>query len=89
MHHWHRMSSGEQGRFDEDRPALGRARVTTIARAADCCPRCSAPRGTLSLLTSMKRYYVCGRCRCQWQISRAEGAPSIRSRFLRVHGDVG
>jgi hypothetical protein len=37
---------------------------------ANCCPRCNAPDGIQRLLTSMVRYYVCGRCDCRWQISR-------------------
>jgi DNA-directed RNA polymerase subunit RPC12/RpoP len=34
------------------------------------CPRCGAASGTLNLLTSMTRYYVCGRCACRWAVSR-------------------
>jgi DNA-directed RNA polymerase subunit RPC12/RpoP len=36
------------------------------------CPRCSMPFSTLSLLTSMTRYYVCPHCDCRWQVSRVE-----------------
>jgi hypothetical protein len=36
------------------------------------CPRCSTASGTLNLLTSMMRYYVCGRCQCRWQVARVE-----------------
>jgi hypothetical protein len=38
--------------------------------APDACPRCSAPSGAPDLLTSMTRYYVCGRCACRWQVAR-------------------
>lgn len=31
------------------------------------CPRCGASDGTLSLLTSMHRYFACRRCNCRWQ----------------------
>ena len=36
------------------------------------CPRCSTASGLLNLLTSMTRYYVCGRCQCRWQVARVE-----------------
>jgi hypothetical protein len=40
------------------------------------CPRCSAASGTLNLLTSMTRYFVCGRCQCRWQVARVEESDS-------------
>jgi hypothetical protein len=36
----------------------------------DNCPSCSEPCDTPSLLTSMVRYYVCGRCARRWQVAR-------------------
>lgn len=35
------------------------------------CPRCKAADQNMTLLTSMHRYYSCGRCACRWQISRS------------------
>ena len=57
---------------------LDRVGVDMVARhppscpEGPICPRCSALDGTLSLLTSMTRYYVCRHCACRWQISRIE-----------------
>jgi hypothetical protein len=34
------------------------------------CPCCNAPCETVSLLTSMTRYYLCARCRARWQVAR-------------------
>jgi hypothetical protein len=36
----------------------------------DVCPRCKAPGGAQSLLTSMTRYYVCRQCACRWHVDR-------------------
>jgi hypothetical protein len=44
------------------------------------CPRCSAPDGTLILLTSITRYYACRQCGCRWQVSRIEERVSSRHR---------
>lgn len=33
------------------------------------CPRCGASDATLSLLTSMTRYFACRRCHCRWDVS--------------------
>jgi hypothetical protein len=58
---------------------------------ANGCPRCNAPDGIQRLVTSMVRYYVCGRCDCRWQVSRdlgirdeadVEGADSVGSRSV-------
>jgi DNA-directed RNA polymerase subunit M/transcription elongation factor TFIIS len=38
--------------------------------AARVCPHCGAACGGLSLLTSMTRYYLCGRCGARWQVAR-------------------
>jgi hypothetical protein len=43
-----------------------------VAPRTPGCPRCSVPDGTLSLLTSMTRYYVCRHCEWRWQVSRSE-----------------
>jgi formate dehydrogenase maturation protein FdhE len=34
------------------------------------CPRCSARGGTMTLLTSMTRYYMCEQCNCRWHVLR-------------------
>lgn len=57
--------------------------------ASDRCPRCSAPCGALNLLTSMTRYYVCGRCECRWQVSRMEESNSPSHASGRVAIDRG
>jgi hypothetical protein len=44
---------------------------------ADPCPHCGAPDATLTLLTSMTRYYACGRCKSSWQASRVRDAVQI------------
>ncbi len=49
---------------------LRAVRRHALAEPADRCPRCSMPRGTLTLLTSTTRYYVCGRCRRRWHCVR-------------------
>jgi hypothetical protein len=36
----------------------------------DACPHCEGPSGAPNLLTSMTRYYVCGRCGERWQVGR-------------------
>jgi len=33
------------------------------------CPQCGASDATLSLLTSMHRYFACRRCSHRWQIA--------------------
>jgi transcription elongation factor Elf1 len=38
-------------------------------QSADRCPRCGAPDVVLKLLTSMTRYFACGRCGSMWEIS--------------------
>jgi transposase-like protein len=52
------------------------------------CPNCVAPGGTLTLLTSMTRYYRCPRCQRSWQVTRgvgtdrecqAGGVPALRA----------
>ena len=48
------------------------ADVRLTRSACDRCPRCSAPCRAPNLLTSMTRYYACGRCACRWQVSRLE-----------------
>jgi hypothetical protein len=49
-----------------------------VAPQAPGCPRCRVPDGTLSLLTSMTRYYVCRHCEWRWQVSRSEdGVASV------------
>jgi hypothetical protein len=44
--------------------------LVSIQKPHDACPCCSAPSGAPGLLTSMTRYYVCGRCACRWQVAR-------------------
>jgi transposase-like protein len=39
----------------------------------DACPRCTATDATVTLLTSMTRYFVCNRCQSRWQVSRVSG----------------
>jgi hypothetical protein len=34
------------------------------------CPQCGASDATLSLLTSMHRYFACRRCNHRWQIAQ-------------------
>jgi hypothetical protein len=38
------------------------------------CPRCNAPDATMTLLTSMIRYFMCSRCQWRWQVSRPSGS---------------
>jgi len=60
-----------------DLDAVSQEASDTLARdplpaqsRVDECPSCSEPCGTPSLLTSMVRYYVCGRCARRWQVGR-------------------
>lgn len=53
--------------------SLHRSMIVSAVAAmphAEGCPRCKAPDGIQRLLTSMARYYLCGRCDCRWQVSR-------------------
>ena len=43
----------------------------------DGCLRCGAPGATMTLLTSMTRYFMCDRCECRWQVSRLPGVEQV------------
>jgi formate dehydrogenase maturation protein FdhE len=50
-------------------------------RSRGACPQCGTVPDGPSLLTSMTRYYVCGRCAARWSVTRDWlTAPSERSR---------
>jgi len=43
--------------------------ATAVPRDREICPRCGAAEPVQSLLTSMARYFVCGRCAKRWQVA--------------------
>jgi len=54
------------------------------AEADLVCPRCIAPGSTLTLLTSMVRYYTCSNCGCTWNETNA---PVVDAQQLVRRGD--
>jgi len=57
----------------------------SLARPSVRCPHCHEPYGTLTLLTSMVRYYRCARCNRSWQCIR--GGDVLSDGSVRV-GDA-
>jgi DNA-directed RNA polymerase subunit M/transcription elongation factor TFIIS len=65
---------------EHSRPKMHDSAAPPSRNVSEECPSCKTECDTPSLLTSMTRYYVCGRCAARWQIARnwqafEEGAP--------------
>jgi formate dehydrogenase maturation protein FdhE len=58
--------------FNDIAPQHSPSMLEQTGPAPERCPRCGEPNGSLSLLTSMMRYYLCERCECRWHVSRRE-----------------
>jgi hypothetical protein len=76
------LSARAQQRRTWMNPTISDSPPPPSPQVLETCPRCTAASGTLNLLTSMTRYYVCGRCACRWHTSRFE-ANASRDRALR------
>ena len=57
-----------------------------LTRPSVRCPHCHEPYGTLTLLTSMVRYYRCARCNRSWQCIR--GGDVLSDGSVRVRDAV-
>lgn len=44
------------------------------------CPRCEASDPVLTLLTSMTRYFACGRCQHRWEVAAVAAADRNETR---------